>query len=204
VLEENPFSNVDLILERVLANYPVNVQESALTQALRKLLPSVLEGVILFDENNRLIYISSKASEIIRRTFKGRQFSENIPQEVVYIKDMMIEAKKKFAQETWMNEFTIFVSHLTVLHIYARWIQGNSSGQNYLLLKMEDKNQLNHDFLLDEAKRLGLTLREQEVWLLNQTNYTYKQIAEMLDITLNTVKKHMKSILVKQRLVDEQ
>jgi DNA-binding CsgD family transcriptional regulator len=69
---------------------------------------------------------------------------------------------------------------------------------------MEDKNQLNHDFLLDEAKRLGLTLREQEVWLLNQTNYTYKQIAEMLDITLNTVKKHMKSILVKQRLVDKQ
>lgn len=95
MLEENPFSNLDLILERVLANHPVNVQESALTQALRKLLPSVLEGVILFDENNRLIYISSRASEIIRRTFKGRQFSENIPQEVVYIKDMMIEAKKK-------------------------------------------------------------------------------------------------------------
>jgi DNA-binding CsgD family transcriptional regulator len=186
----------------VLDNHPDNVQESALSQALRQILPSILEGIILFDENDRLIYMNSKASTVIQRILENCQSSGNIPHEIVYIKDMMIEVKEKFPQENWVNEFNVCVNHLTVIHIYARWIQGNGSGQSYLLLKMEDKNQLNQDLLLDEAKRLGLTLREQEVWLLSKTNYTYKQIAEILDITLNTVKKHMKSILVKQRLVD--
>lgn len=202
MLEENPFSDLDLILESVLDNHPDNVQESALSQALRQILPSILEGIILFDENDRLIYMNSKASTVIQRILENCQSSGNIPHEIVYIKDMMIEVKEKFPQENWVNEFNVCVNHLTVIHIYARWIQGNGSGQSYLLLKMEDKNQLNQDLLLDEAKRLGLTLREQEVWLLSKTNYTYKQIAEILDITLNTVKKHMKSILVKQRLVD--
>jgi DNA-binding NarL/FixJ family response regulator len=64
---------------------------------------------------------------------------------------------------------------------------------------MEDQGQFNQDIAIKESIRLGLNSREQEVWLLHQVGYTYKQIAEELSITPNTVKKHMKSILTKQR-----
>jgi hypothetical protein len=199
MLNKNPFLNLDLVLEKALTNYPDNAQESALCLLLKQILPSVLEGVILFDEHNRLIYLNPKAAAIAQKIARNSHSLEDIPKEIAYIKRFMVEAKEKFPEQNWLNQSTIVVDCLAVFHVYARWIQGNGFGQNYLLLKMEDQNQFSQDLALEEAKRLGLTLREQEVWLLHRANYTYKQIAEALDITPNTVKKHMKSILVKQR-----
>jgi DNA-binding CsgD family transcriptional regulator len=51
----------------------------------------------------------------------------------------------------------------------------------------------------EEVQRYGLSVREGEVWVLHRKGYTYKDIAQKLNITPNTVKKHMKSILIKPR-----
>jgi DNA-binding CsgD family transcriptional regulator len=42
------------------------------------------------------------------------------------------------------------------------------------------------------------------VWLLQQNNYTYKQIAAELGITPNTVKKHVRNIYAKRRLQQDE
>ncbi|MBE9112970.1 helix-turn-helix transcriptional regulator [Nodosilinea sp. LEGE 07298] len=201
MLNRNLLLDLDVALENALTNCSGYDQEPALCLALKQILPHILDGVILFDEHNHLIYINSKAATIIQKFAQSSQFLEGIPAEIAYIKQFMVEAKEKFPDQNWLNQSTIFVDCLAVFHVHARWIQDNSSGQNYLLLKMEDQNQFSQNLALEEAKRLGLTLREQEVWVLHRANYTYKQIAEALDITPNTVKKHMKSILVKQRSV---
>ena len=57
-----------------------------------------------------------------------------------------------------------------------------------------------HYLALTEADRYGLTPREAEVWLLRRANRPCKEIAVDLRISLNTVKKHMKSILAKQKV----
>lgn len=202
MLKINPFLNPDLVLEKALENHSGNAPEFGSYLVLKQILPSILDGVILFDEHNRLIYLNSKAAVIAQKIAQNSHVLEGIPKEIAYIKRFMVEAKEKFPQQTWLSQSTIVVDCLAVFHIQARWIQDNSSGQNYLLLKMEDQNQFSQDLAIEEAKRLGLTLREQEVWVLHRANYTYKQIAEALDITPNTVKKHMKSILVKQRSVE--
>lgn len=201
MLHKKPSLNLDLVLEKALTNYPDNAQESALNLILKQIIPCVLDGVIVFDQQNRLLYVNSKAATIVQKIAQNSQSIEGIPMEIVYIKRFMVEAKEKFPHQNWLSQSTIFVDCLAVFHVHARWIQDNNSGQYYLLLKMEDQNQFSQDLALEEAKRLGLTLREQEVWLLHRANYTYKQIAEALEITPNTVKKHMKSILVKQRSV---
>jgi DNA-binding CsgD family transcriptional regulator len=54
-----------------------------------------------------------------------------------------------------------------------------------------------------DAKPYNLTPRETEVWSLKQTNYTYKQIAATLYISVNTVKKHIKNIYFKQQTSQE-
>lgn len=201
MLHKKPSLNLDLVLEKALTNYPDNAQESALNLILKQIIPCVLDGVIVFDQQNRLLYVNSKAATIVQKIAQNSQSLEGIPMEIVYIKRFMVEAKEKFPHQNWLSQSTIFVDCLAVFHVHARWIKDNNSGQYYLLLKMEDQNQFSQDLALEEAKRLGLTLREQEVWLLHRANYTYKQIAEALEITPNTVKKHMKSILVKQRSV---
>jgi DNA-binding CsgD family transcriptional regulator len=53
--------------------------------------------------------------------------------------------------------------------------------------------------IAEDAKQYNLTPRETEVWYLKQTNYSYKQIAATLYISVNTVKKHMKNIYFKQQ-----
>ncbi|MFQ4136126.1 LuxR C-terminal-related transcriptional regulator [Nodosilinea sp. PGN35] len=203
MLNKNCSLNLDLVLENALNIHPDNAEESALRLALQQILPSVLDGVILFNEQSRLIYVNSKAIKILKKIDQNSHPAEDMPAEIDYIKQFMIEAKEKFPHQGWLNQSTIFVDCLTVFHVHARWIQDTIAGQNYLLLKMEDQNQFSQNLALEEARRLGLTLREQEVWVLHRANYTYKQIAEALAITPNTVKKHMKSILVKQRSIGE-
>ncbi len=174
-------------------------QDASLPNPLKSILVDVLGGVILFDDQDRLIYINRKALAITEKMTRYSEKNQPIPKEIMHIIKFMRGARREFSQQNWLNQSTIFVDCFTVFNIYARWIQGDDSSYNYLLLNMEDQNQFSQNIALEEARQMGLTSREQDVWLLYQTNYTYKQIAETLNITPNTVKKHMKSILTKQR-----
>lgn len=53
---------------------------------------------------------------------------------------------------------------------------------------------------IEEASLYGLTDRETHIWLLQRVNHqTYKEIALALNMTPNSVKRHIKSILAKQQ-----
>jgi DNA-binding CsgD family transcriptional regulator len=193
------FFDIDLAFAKALSEHLSNFKEASSYIPFKEALSGVLAGVILFDEHEELVYLNSKAASMVRKMAKTASHAEAISKEIAFIKKFMVEARREFPQQNWLNESTIFVDCLTVFQVYARWIQGDSASNSYLLLKMEDQNQLSQDMALEEAKRIGLTLREREVWLLHRANYTYKKIAEKLNITPNTVKKHMKSIFVKSR-----
>jgi DNA-binding CsgD family transcriptional regulator len=68
----------------------------------------------------------------------------------------------------------------------------------YLLVTIEDRNQSTQNLAIADAKKYGLTRRETEIWLLRRANYSYKEIADKLCISINTVKKHLKNIHIKQ------
>ncbi|NEP55025.1 MAG: hypothetical protein F6K65_42090 [Moorea sp. SIO3C2] len=68
-----------------------------------------------------------------------------------------------------------------------------------MILVIEDRRQAIDNILIEEAKQYGLTPREKEVWMLHRGDLTYKEIATKLEITPNTVKKHMRSIHAKKR-----
>ena len=66
-------------------------------------------------------------------------------------------------------------------------------------MTIEDCNQYNQSIAIADAKKYNLTDREMEVWLLRRANLSYREIANQLYITINTVKKHLKNIYVKQQ-----
>jgi len=78
-----------------------------------------------------------------------------------------------------------------------------SENESFLLLSIQDLHQLAQKIVIEEAQKYGLTLREKEIWLLHRANKTCKQIAIQLGITTNTVKKHLASIRVKQRVLTD-
>lgn len=199
MVSKTPFDSFAFSLRDTCVDLPNLVQDDSLSNLLKDILADILGGVILLDDQDRLIYINRKALAIVERMTQCSEENQPIPEEIMHIIKFMRGARREFSQQTWINQSTIFVDCLTVFNIYARWIQGDDFSYNYLLLNMEDQNQFSQNIALEEARQMGLTSREQDVWLLYQANNTYKQIAETLNITSNTVKKHMKSILTKQR-----
>ena len=69
----------------------------------------------------------------------------------------------------------------------------------YFLIVLEDRQQTMRNKALSDAALYGLTERETEVWQMRLRGLAYKEISTTLWISVDTVKKHVKNILAKQR-----
>lgn len=69
----------------------------------------------------------------------------------------------------------------------------------HLLIILEDRQQTLRNKALSDAALFGLTERETEVWQMRLRGSDYHEISATLWISQNTVKKHVKNILAKQR-----
>lgn len=77
------------------------------------------------------------------------------------------------------------------------------SQQLYWLIMIEDYQQtIDHKVVFDSVC-LRLTEREVDVWKLRLKGSDYNDISADLEISANTVKKHIKSILAKRRIYRE-
>ncbi len=68
-----------------------------------------------------------------------------------------------------------------------------------LLIVLEDRQQTIRNKARSDAALYGLTEREAEVWQMRLRGLAYKEISTALWISVDTVKKHVKSVLAKQR-----
>lgn len=158
-----------------------------------------VDGIAVFDNQLKLVYSNSLGHLILEQLAQLSSHKKGMPDEIQSICRWMHECRLCFQQQNWLMSFKIVITPLELFQIHAKWIKPRMASEDFLLLKMEDQNQFFRDVAIEEAKRYGFTIREQEVWLLHRQGYTYKEIAQKLGITPNTVKKHMKSILGKQR-----
>ncbi|NDJ19644.1 helix-turn-helix transcriptional regulator [Myxacorys almedinensis] len=86
------------------------------------------------------------------------------------------------------------------VRLCLRWISlGEASKQRYILVLLEDGYAALRDELALEQKKYELTDREAEIWLLLRQEYTYQEISDMLRISLNTVKTHIKNVYSKRK-----
>ena len=89
------------------------------------------------------------------------------------------------------------------LRLRVQWFKLERMRRDCLLVTIEDKYQSLQKMVTNDIHQYDLTPREAEVWLLYRANYSYKEIADKLYITLNTVKKHMKNIHAKRKAFSE-
>nr|WP_242028403.1 helix-turn-helix transcriptional regulator [Pseudanabaena sp. FACHB-2040] len=84
------------------------------------------------------------------------------------------------------------------MQIQAEWIALDAQQASHIVVTLEDLTEVAHQRALFDAFRYRLTPREAEVWELYLQGFSYRQIGKALFITINTVKRHMKSIHVKR------
>ncbi|HIK18074.1 MAG TPA: helix-turn-helix transcriptional regulator [Leptolyngbyaceae cyanobacterium M33_DOE_097] len=157
-------------------------------------------GMVVLTETREVVDIDLGAQRIFNQIKTVSAQSERIPEEVWCVAQALIESRAIFPEHNWQIEFKFAASTALALRVQARWLVAPGDHPYVVLLFLEVKQSL-RERALCEARKCNLTARELEVWLLFQANHTYRQIADKLYITLNTVKKHMKNIHAKRRSV---
>ncbi|HEY9628206.1 MAG TPA: LuxR C-terminal-related transcriptional regulator [Coleofasciculaceae cyanobacterium] len=166
--------------------------------SLKKGIEDLIDGILILTDQKKILYVNDSARRILQQLNQAQSSFELVPAEIWHICQSLIHSRNLFPEQQWMIESEVFTDS-SAFHIRVRWLKLTSVEHPCLLLIIEDRYQAIRNMAIEESERYGLTPREQEVWILHRSGLTYKQIAVQLCITPNTVKKHMKSIYVKQK-----
>jgi DNA-binding CsgD family transcriptional regulator len=168
---------------------------------LQGLIESFLDGLLILTEQGECIQANNLARQICQQLALNTSQLNSVPKEIWDVCQALIESRGLFPNQPMIIESEIASNQATPLRIRVRWFKLNAFAHPCLLVILEDRCQSLQRLALAEVDRYGLTPREAEVWLRRRANYTYKEIATELYISINTVKKHMKNIQAKRETV---
>lgn len=169
----------------------------------------IREGIIVTSRSFQPIYWNRKAKEICQQ-LGDRINLDNVSSFIAdiyqnYLAKIESEAKDLIIDYQIDNErvIRIRVNHLSSVvaspinascsHVFER------DRSPWILLFIEDRAAILQDELRIEQKKYGLSDRETEISHLLLQSYSYQDIAQRLQISLNTVKFHVKNINGKKR-----
>jgi DNA-binding CsgD family transcriptional regulator len=167
---------------------------------LQKILENIEDGILILTETGELIHHNASAYSICSQI---NQLNVNanvnsVPSVIWNLCKSLIKNKFDCDNLTIWSE-DIVISQSLVFRLRVRRFYLELSQQPLLLVTIENRCQSLKNVALSEAYKYHLTKREAEIWSLYRAASSYKQIAEQLFITVNTVKKHIKNIRAKQR-----
>lgn len=171
------------------------LSESVLFQGV---IESFVDGIMILTKQGNLVRANNLARQICDRLTQGKPQRNPVPAEIWRICQSLIESRDSYCDRSAIIESEIASDRAIPVRIRVQWLQLATIPHPCLLVILEDQHQSIHNLTISEVERYGLTAREAEVWLLRRANYTCKEIAAELYISLNTVKKHLKNIHAKR------
>lgn len=166
---------------------------------LQAIMEGLVDGVLVLTKQGELVYANECGRQICDQLSQGTSAFNSLPQAIWGVCESFLDSHNLLPElETIVNN-DINPNCSATFRVRVRWLVLEDSAYPYLLVIMEDQNLSKQMQAIADAKRYGLTPREAEVWSLHQAKISYKEIAERLYITVNTVKKHIKNIYSKQQ-----
>ena len=187
--------------------------EASMLNLIRSsLLETLSQGVIVTSRSMQPLYWNAKARTLCQH-LSGNDFP---PLELpVAVSEVCHRLMREEATSDRPFVMECQASTGQTIRISVRWLDLTTSRdasvagshqaaegrqrQPYILVLLEDCNDLLQEELRIERKKYDLTEREAEVWMLLRQDYSYQDIARMLQISLNTVKTHVKNVYAKKR-----
>lgn len=208
--------------DRDSANHPISMPEiSGMLGGLMDLLP---QGVMVVSRNLKPVYWNQKAKQLCRVFANGNSPDATLP-------FIISEIAHRFIRENLPPGRSLILEHQTphkqTLRFTASWLElpGKSFNaqkfSNPLLLLddttleaseerpeviavfLENCDEVMQKEMQIQQEKYDLTDREVEIWMLIRQEYTYLEIAQRLQISLNTVKTHVKNVYAKRRSYQE-
>lgn len=166
---------------------------------LQAIIEGFIDGVLILNKQGTWVHGNESARRICYQLSPCTSQTSSVPPPIWRVCESLIDSYKLFPGQKMIIESEINTNDLAVFRIRVRWLELEESEHPYLLVTMEDRSQSTQNTAIVDAKKYGFTPREAQIWLLRRANHSYKEIADKLYITLNTVKKHMKNIYAKQQ-----
>lgn len=164
---------------------------------LQQFLAHYLDGVLIVSDRNEKLYANANADQICHQLCPEYGTTEAIPN---VIKAIYSDAFSLTQSTTmFLGEAEMTPHKGLKLRIRAQRIEMLTSNQFCILIILEDQRKMLEQSVNNEVRKYNLTPREREIRLLYRLDYSYQEIAHELYITVNTVKKHLKSISMKRR-----
>jgi DNA-binding CsgD family transcriptional regulator len=168
----------------------------SLDNLLQSVLESLIDGVLVITDQHDLVYANTMARTIYSQLW--RDDVDPLPREIQRICQALLDSKNLYPTQPVVLESEV-VTPKTTFRIRAQWLALEFASRPCLLLRLQDHNQSVQSLALAEAQKWGLTPRETEVWLQRRSGCSRKAIAANLYIALDTVKKHLKNVHLKQQ-----
>ncbi len=162
-------------------------------------LEGFMDGFMILTERGDIIHANSPARQMLQQMNQDEMHPYRMHREIQRVCKAAIASQELYLNRTVVIESEIAVDQIGMIRIRAQWLKLDAFKEPLVLVTLEDQQRSIQQLAIAEGQQYGLTPREVEIWKLRRANYSYKQIAAELFITLNTVKKHLKNIHAKRQ-----
>ena len=177
----------------------IHSQNSQQPSWLQAIIEGLVDGVLVLTQQGEWVYTNECGRHICHPLSPDQSQKNYVPQAIWRVCELLLDRLDPFAEEERVINNEIKLTNSVTFRIRVRWLVLEETACPYLLVTIEDQHQARKMQAMADAQKYRLTRRETEVWSLHQSKLSYKEIADKLYITLNTVKKHIKNIYAKQQ-----
>lgn len=182
---------------------PEESQDLEQSCLLQEIIENFEDGILILTEAGELVHGNPSAYSICSQIDRCSLRQNCVPSVIWNLCQSLIKNQMYCDNLTIFSE-DIIVDRTLFFRLRIRRFNLEVSEQPYLLVTIENRYESVKKVASSEASKYNLTRRESEIWSLYLADFSYKQIANRLYITVNTVKKHLKNIRAKkQRLYPE-
>lgn len=166
---------------------------------LSVIFETIIDGFLIVNERGEIVKSTLGADKICSHLMPHPS-KTSIPKKIWQMCEVLIRSRQKYSNIFGLVEEEISTEQFPLLYIRACWLSFPTFSSPYILIMIEDKYSANCSIAMTESIQYELTPRESEVWKLFRNRKPYKEIANKLFISLDTVKKHLKNIRIKKRM----
>jgi len=172
---------------------------------LQDIVENLMDGVLIVTTRGEWVYGNYSAHRICQQLNIGLPTVETLPQNLWHTCQRFIDNHQTLDGQATIAQPMIFEAEITLelavrYRVRVQWFRLEDTHSPHLLVTLEDCDQTARNRAIAEIHRYKLTPRQAEVWLLHCSGSTYRDIATELFVAMNTVKRHMKDIYLKQKL----
>ena len=169
-------------------------QADSFSGLLRAILGNLQDGFIIASQAGSIRQINLPAERIC--SLLNAQ-SNQLPVEIWHVCQSALSNQDSLSFNKTGLDADIILPKLGTIRVRVQNI--SIADEPCLLIVLEDRQQTLRNRALSDAALYGLTERETEIWQMRLRGLAYKEISATLWISVDTVKKHVKNILAKQR-----